>query len=221
MIRALLLLILMALPVAAEPTAWIAREGKHVNLIFRTQDAATALPLVHLAESDEPFVMLSWGDADYYTTADKSVGLALRALLKPTQASINIRLMNSLADAPQTKATAKLYALDVADEHVEAMLAVVRDALVDDDGEVRLLLSDSSWVGGDFYAAHDRRYWLAYTCNNWVAKVLKAGELPFSTLGSQLAPGLMAQHRVGWFTSKRYRQIAGLKSETVTRGDSP
>ena len=141
--------------------------------------------------------MISWGDAAYYVTSDKSLGLALRALSLPTQAAINVRPLHDLNEVPQTMGEAKLYALNPDTDQLEEMFRVIRSALLNETVAVQKIQSDNNWVGGDFYAAHDRRYSLLYTCNNWVAEVLRAGGLPFSPIGSQLSAGLIAQHRVG------------------------
>ncbi|MEM7077228.1 MAG: DUF2459 domain-containing protein [Pseudomonadota bacterium] len=195
---------------------WLAVEGKHTNLVLRTDDTHGQLPLPEAQLPAGRYVMLSWGDAAYYQASRKTLRMTLRALFLPTQAAINARALTSLSEAPQTRAQASLYGFKLRSNEMADLLAYVRSALVVRDGEA-VGLGGNSHVGGQFYLAHDRRYSLLYTCNNWTAALLRAGGQPFGTRGSQLPLGLKLQHRVARLLSSRYRQVSTRKPLVVRR----
>lgn len=200
------------------PNLWIVKEGKHTSLILRTLDTNDALPLAEAKTTNGPLVMISWGDAAYYQTADKTLKLTLKALLLPTRAALNARSLNSLSEAPQTRDKAKLYPITLDAEELTKVLARI-DSTLDANGVTQtdgtLTGIENEYVGGRFYPALDRRYSLLFTCNNWVADVLKAGDLRFSTLGAQTATNLVLQHKVRWLVSSRYREQTQFSSISV------
>jgi len=206
---------------------WIVKEGKHTSLILRTEDTQQRLPLIEAQNTSGPLVMISWGDAAYYQTRDKTIKLALRALFLPTPAALNARNLASLQDAPQTSERAKLYAFALEADDLSALLERIALAL-DENGQIRSdgLLAGvaNDYVGGRFYPAHDRRYSALFTCNNWVADVLKAGDLKFSRGSSQFAGVVVLQHKVQWLISSRYREQTRFRSQRIStqkRGQTP
>lgn len=203
---------------ASEPNLWIVKEGKHTSLILRTQDTETQLPLPEAQRAQGPLVMIGWGDSAYYQTQDKTLALTVKALLLPTKAALNARSLSSLNEAPQTRANAKLYPLSLSKEDLNQLLERIASALVlggPTQADGLLVGVDNSYVGGRFYPAQDRRYSLLFTCNNWVADVLKAGDLRFSSLSSQTAGNLILQHKLHWLLSSRYRKQTQFRSIRV------
>lgn len=205
---------------ASAPNLWIVKEGKHTSLILRTQDTQDALRLIEAKTSSGPFVMISWGDAAYYQTAKKTLKLTFKALFLPTRAALNARSLNALNEAPQTRGKAKLYPITLTAEALNQVMARI-DSTLETNGPTQadgnLLGVDNQYVGGRFYPALDRRYSLLFTCNNWVADVLKAGDLRFSTLSAQTATNLVLQHKVHWLVSSRYRKQTQFSSITVNQ----
>lgn len=202
------------------PNLWIVKEGKHTSLILRTADTTNALPLAEAKAAAGPLVMISWGDAAYYQTADKTLALTLKALFLPTRAALNARSLQSLNEAPQTRAKAKLYPLMLDARDLQKILHRIASTL-DTNGTIQsnglLAGATNNYVGGRFYPALDRRYSMLFTCNSWVADVLKAGDLHFSSLSSQTAGNLILQHKVSWLLSSRYREQSQFDSIPISK----
>jgi hypothetical protein len=216
LLLSLFFLTLFSIPAGAnalsnDANVWMVKEGKHVNLIFLRDDVERILPLS--MESPGHYVMLSWGDAEYYRTRKKTLKMTLRALFLPTQAAVNIRVFAHFDEAPQTSASAKLYAFSIRQRNVDLMLEKVGRAIVTSGSVTHL--GENEWVGGDFYAASDHHYSILYTCNNWIGEVLKVGGLPFSKRTTQLAPALVFQHKVAWGLSRSYREKSTFSSKKV------
>ncbi|MEM9060817.1 MAG: DUF2459 domain-containing protein [Pseudomonadota bacterium] len=174
------------------PVVHVVDHGYHSGIMIRPADlrrAALELDLIDGALGDRlrwltsrfpqaPWLEIGWGDAAFYqvtpTIGDIDVGLALRAILWPTESALQI--------VPIYLSPEDFLALDqgVSLRLSEAGLgALARELAETVPEDLPDAIGPSLYGGGAFYPA-TLSYHLFRTCNHWVARLVRAAGAPTS-----------------------------------------
>ncbi|HUC17292.1 MAG TPA: DUF2459 domain-containing protein [Acetobacteraceae bacterium] len=176
----------------AKETIYVIGRGWHTEIGLDA--AALDPPLLSLAARYPGAQALSFGFGDraYVLARNKGIGDALGALL-PNRGLILVTLLNT--SPPAAFGTRHVIALPVTHEGLDAIADDIWDSLATDHGHLPAPYGAGPYSGSVFYASRVR-YDGFYTCNTWVAAVLRAGGLPFDPAGVLFASQVMYQARM-------------------------
>jgi uncharacterized protein (TIGR02117 family) len=173
-------------------TVFVITYRYHTGLIVRARDVPeTAWP----ARRDFPeaeFLVMGWGEREYYPHDDPGVSLALRALFTPSPSTLNV--IPVTGSLPRTFPDSEIIELRVADSGFERMVEFVRDTYELDANGGGIAIPSGVRHQGRFYAS--RRTFHAFeNCNTWVARALQQAGLPIEPENTMTAAALLRQVR--------------------------
>lgn len=179
-------------PDAPAASIYVVTQGWHTGIVMRRADARPDLwPEV----ADFPSVrwlLVDWGDRDYFPAARFNLWYGLKALFWPTPSVVHVIGF----DAPprQQLAGTELVRVVLTREGLEALNRYI-GAAHERGGAPRVPpLLPSPYGAGWFYPGRET-FHLFRTCNAWVAQALRAAGLPVSARFVLLPEGVMRQLR--------------------------
>ncbi len=138
------------------------------------------------------YLSLGWGDAEYFPVREPTIGMKLRAALRPTPAVLH---MAGLPFHPRDVFPAnEVVELTTTTQGFEALIAYL-DASFDRGGAERAQASEPGLYRFSLFYPANGEFHLFNTCNTWTARGLKAGGWPIRVSGTVTAEDLMAQVR--------------------------
>ena len=181
--------------VAPAQTVYVINNGFHTDIAVPAKALAQrggALAQAAAAVPPDPWMVIGWGDASFYTARGISparVGDGLRALFRPGNPSV-IRIFGVSRDPAQAYAPGAATPVALS----EAGLARLLDRM-----EASMSISHGAPVRARTQTTPDEVFFdsvehfsLLRMCNHWTADMLAAGGLPTTPMLDGLAPGLMA-----------------------------
>ena len=171
---------------------YITSNGWHSAIVM----PRSALPPGAISEAadfpEAPYLSLSWGDAEYFPVREPTIGMKLRAALRPTPAVLH---MAGLPFHPRDVFPAnEVVELTTTTQGFEALIAYL-DASFDRGGAERAQASEPGLYRFSLFYPAKGEFHLFNTCNTWTARGLKAGGWPIRVSGTVTAEDLMAQVR--------------------------
>lgn len=203
-------------PEAPDRARWVAvvDHGWHAGLVVSAADlraaavalgredpeAASTLRQIAARHPSAPFLEIGWGEAAVYQGVrqidDLSLSVAARALFWPTPSVLHVV---PLAAPPARSLPGPAQrALALSDDGFTALAAGLAQTAGTDEGGRLSEIGPGLYGGGVFYAARPA-YSAVYTCNHWIAGLLRRAGVPASWLLSAWSGGLMAE--LGWRTN--------------------
>lgn len=169
---------------------YLVDHGLHVGLVLPAAGLQRHLPELKVIFPAARFVEVGWGDRAFYQSEQAGAGLALRALLWPTEAVLHLVPLSQPPD--ETFSGLPVLELGVSPAGLERLLREVAASFaLNEAGQLRVL-GAGRYGGGRFYASLES-YHLLHTCNTWVARRLVAAGLPLRPALAITAGGLMRQ----------------------------
>lgn len=169
---------------------YLVDHGLHVGLVVPAGELQRHLPAL---KDDFPAARLmevGWGDRAFYQDEQAGAGLALRALLWPTDAVLHLV---PLSQSPRVAfAGLPVLELSVSPAGMERLLREVAASFARNEAGQLKEAGAGRYGGGRFYASVES-YHLLHTCNTWVARRLVAAGLPLRPAWAFTAGGLMGQ----------------------------
>jgi uncharacterized protein (TIGR02117 family) len=181
-----------ATPKSACPTVYVIDHGWHTGIVVPARDFAPRAYFREKQFRDWRWLKFGWGDAAFYQTPDAGLGLALRALLTPTDTVMHVIGFNSRpARAYPTRET---LALKLSPSGYRKVLSYIKGSFaLGEDGRPTLSKDGKDGRSGYFKALGS--YSILRTCNTWLAQALVKGGLPLDPDDAARAEDLMAQLR--------------------------
>lgn len=188
------------IPAKAARIVYVVGNGWHTSIVLSRADlSATSWPRAHDFSNSE-FLEVSWGDWDYFQTPDASTWLALKAALVPTRSVLHVVGFDGAVPAAYPGA-------DVVEVHVspaglDDLVEMISDTFSTTDTTPRPGL----FPGSRFYAARGT-FHLFNTCNNWIARLLRAAGCPNRPGRAITAESVLRQtRRFGTVIARRDRE---------------
>jgi len=172
------------------PTVYVTNHGWHTGIAVPAADFGPTGFFREKTFGGWHWLEFGWGDAEFYQTPDAGLGLALRALLSPTDTVMHVVGYNN----PPAKAypTQETLALKLTPAGYRAVIAYIRDSFARDADGKPALSKDGIDGRSAFYKAVGS-YSIRRTCNTWLAEALAEGGLPLDPEEAGRAEDLMAQ----------------------------
>jgi hypothetical protein len=164
----------------------------HTGLVVRARDIPDgAWP----ARSDFPaaeYFELGWGEREYYPRDEPGVLRGLRALLLPSQSTINVIPITGTLDRVLSKS--EIVELRVTEAAFMRMVQFVRQSHeLGEDGKPIVIRSGVNQAGR-FYGS-SRTFHAFENCNVWVARALESAGVPVNPRAAVTAGMLLRQVR--------------------------
>lgn len=183
-VRALLLTLLASAcaqaplrPCVPTRTLYVVSHGWHSGIVVERADLVKRMPGLAAHLGSQGPVEIGWGEERFYQARQASVGMALRAALRPNPSVLHVV---PFAESPRQYFSGSQIAQVHTDEAgYGAALAVIAASFK--PGLERL--GPSLYGGGSFYRAEDS-FHLFNTCNTWVAAVTEKAACGASQSGS-------------------------------------
>jgi uncharacterized protein (TIGR02117 family) len=164
----------------------------HTGIAVRAHEVAeSAWP----ARRDFPgaeFLVLGWGEREYYPHDDPGVSLALRALFTPSPSTLNV--MPITGPLPRVFLDSEIIELRVSDSGFQRMLQFVRETFELDAEGRAIVIPSGVRHQGRFYAS-PRTFHAFENCNTWVARALEKAGFPVQPEDTITAGALLRQVR--------------------------
>ncbi|HEX7043458.1 MAG TPA: DUF2459 domain-containing protein [Burkholderiales bacterium] len=171
---------------------YVVTQGWHTGIVLRRADARPELwPEV----ADFPrvrWLLVDWGERDYFPAARFSLWYGLKALFWPTASVVHVTGFD--APPPQQFAGTELVRVGLTREGLEALNRYIGAAYERGGAPRAPPLRPSPYGAGWFYLGRET-FHLFRTCNVWVAQALRAAGLPVSARFVLLPEGVMRQLR--------------------------
>lgn len=159
-------------PAASCRTIHVVDNGWHTGIIIPARDFAPTRFLGSDYFKGKDWLEFGWGDAEFYQSKETSVGLALRALLWPTETVMHVYGFNGVPTRVFGKN--KVVTLRLSEPGYRKLLDGLRGGFARDaDGRV-MPLKRGLYGRSHFYQGTGS-YSAMRTCNTWIAEVLAAG----------------------------------------------
>ncbi|MCC4264391.1 DUF2459 domain-containing protein [Oceanimonas baumannii] len=148
---------------------YLVDHGLHVGLVVPAGELQRHLPELKEVFPAARFIELGWGDRAFYQHERAGAGLALRALLWPTEAVLHL--------VPLSQPPAVVFAglpeleLSVSSAGMERLLVEVAASFARNEAGNLRDVGAGRYGGGRFYASVES-YHLLHTCDTWVARRL-------------------------------------------------
>lgn len=152
----------------------LVNHGLHAGLLIARADLARALPALAETFATGDWVEIGWGDEDFYRTPQPSLGLALRALLRPTPAALHVQPIDG---TPRGLSGGEVVEIRLSEAGYRRLLAFVVASFGRSAQGTPTDLGPGLFIGSRFYRAKGH-YSLLRTCNTWLAEALAAGGCP-------------------------------------------
>lgn len=179
-------LLLIAAVQTQAASIWVEQEGYHTALVLPAAEAALHAPSLQGITEKTGYVRFGWGNRDYYGASRKTPGMALKALLLPTQSVVEVAHFGTLEQAGST-----LVKLEVASDELQDLMAFIASSFALNTKGLPVLTRTEP-TGFRYYQAHGR-YYLFKNCNNWTAKALQRGGQNVRYRSAFLASRVMRQ----------------------------
>ena len=166
----------------------IVSHGWHTGFVIPAQDIENKLPHLKQRFGNKPFLEFGWGDKGFYQAQEITAGLAIQAILWPTDSIVHVV---SLPESPQEYFPAS-EVLDIClpDQGYQALLQFITNSFYHD--ESGNIVADVKGIYGDsqFYQG-EGDYYLMNTCNKWTAKGLQSAGMDISPMFKLTATSVM------------------------------
>ena len=169
---------------------YLVDHGLHVGLVVPADGLQRHLPALKDDFPDVRLMEVGWGDRAFYQHERAGTGLALRALLWPTDAVLHMVPLSQ----PPNMAFPELPVLElsVPSAGMERLLREVAASFARNEAGNVKEVGAGRYGGGRFYASVES-YHLLHTCNTWLARRLVSAGLPLRPICAFTAGGLMRQ----------------------------
>lgn len=168
-----------------------------IGLARERADLAHALRAVVADYPAADWLEIGWGDAGFYRGArgveDVTAAMAFRALLLPTPSVLHV--VPGWGDPADAFPGAGRVTLALGEAGMVRLARRLAETIAVDAAGMPELQGRSLYGLGAFYAARPA-YHALFTCNHWIAALLRAAGVPASWSFSATSAGLMAELRL-------------------------
>ena len=167
---------------------YVVSHGWHTGFVVPAGDIQARLPQLKERFGDIPYLEFGWGDKHFYQAKEITTGLALRAILWPTDTVIHaVAVPKNPNEHFQNSEVEKLC---LSDGNFFSLTSFISNSFdKDKEGEI-LELINRVYDDSQFYQSVGD-YYLMNTCNKWTAKGLKSAGIDISPTFKLTASSVM------------------------------
>ena len=166
-------------PPTGEAVVYVIERGWHTDIGLPVTELSGPLSVMPAGYPGATFLTFGFGERQFLQARHPSIFLMLSALF-PSDSAL---LMTALKAPPEEAFDARdVVKLQISPTALAQLEAALWEALTKGPDGTPLRLADGPYLGSTFYAGHDT-YAGYFTCNTWVAKMLRAAGMIDSTNG--------------------------------------
>ena len=166
---------------------YIVNHGWHTGVIIPQHLAVHIDTAIVERFTAYQYLEIGWGDAGFYQSESITTGLALKALLLPTESVVHIAGFNQDPFTYFNKSD--IHAFEIPGEGIAHLMQFLKNSLAVENGKV-LTLGLGLYGDSQFYRGFGR-YHLWNTCNTWTAKAAHSAGIPIHPVFKLTAESVM------------------------------
>ena len=171
-------------------TVYITKRGWHTGILVKKTALDSLIPGLTMDFPDARFLELSWGDKKFFMAERSPVGLALRAVLWPTQSVMHVYGFTFLPDDYLKNDYVK--SIQLTRKGFSEMSLYMNQSFARDSSN-RIIPLEKNPRGMSNYYLSNLVYGGKRTCNTWTANALKQGDFPVRPFWALTAKNLLKQ----------------------------
>jgi uncharacterized protein (TIGR02117 family) len=171
---------------------YLVDHGWHVGIAVERRELSPAIWPESAEFSGFRYLEVGWGDADYYPTAQGSIGLALKAAFRSRGSVLHVAAFD--AAPPEFFGMSKIIEVTLSRRGLEDLARFVHATYVLDASGRPVAVAPGIYGHGAFYRATGR-YRLQDNSNTWTARALAVAGCPIDAAGAITAGGVMYEAR--------------------------
>ena len=164
--------------------------GWHTGIVVDRAQARLHLPALKDDFLSAKYLEIGWGDEEFYRADEITVGLALKAVLWPTDSVLHIVAIQKRPE--EYFFGSELIEISLSERGFRRLLQAINDTFLLDGQQKVHRLGKGIYGNSQFYRAKES-YHAFRTCNVWTAKVFRASGFPISPLYAITADNVMYQ----------------------------
>jgi len=175
-------------------TFYIVNHGLHTGIAVKRTDLTEIVPSLENDLQSGEYLEVGWGDERFYQAQTVTPGMAIQAMLWPTESVLHVV---GIPDTPQRYFPKnEILEISVHQPGYEKLLGYIADTFDrTSDGHITRL-GPGLYGNSHFYRATGS-FHTFNTCNTWVAKVIETSGYPITSDGIIRAENLLSQLRRG------------------------
>jgi uncharacterized protein (TIGR02117 family) len=174
------------------PFVYLVSHGWHVGIAVEQGELPPTIWPERAEFSGFRYLEVGWGDADYYPTAQGSIGLALKATFRSRGSVLHVAAFDV---APlEFFGMSKIIEVTLSRRGLEDLARFIRATYVLDTSGRPLVAAPGLYGHSAFYRATGR-YRLLNNSNTWTARALSVAGCPIDAAGAITAGGVMHEAR--------------------------
>ncbi len=166
----------------------ITNHGWHTGIVLSAQDAVEIMPFLLEKFGEAPFIEFGWGDRGFYQAQDITIGLALQAILWPTDSVVHVVAVYSNPEV--YFAGSQVFELELTNSQLKSLRQFISNSFFHDSNE-RVVKTVKGVYGHSQFYQGEGTYHLFNTCNTWTAKGLKSAGFDLSIRMKQTSGSVM------------------------------
>jgi len=171
---------------------YLVNHGWHVGIAIERQEVSAAIWPESAEFSGFRYLEVGWGDADYYPTAQGTIGLALKAAFRSKGSVLHVAAFD--AAPPEFFGRSKIIEVTLSRRGLEDLARFIHATYVLDASDRPVVLAPGLYGHSAFYRATGQ-YRLQDNSNSWTARALAVAGCPIDTEGAITAGGVMHEAR--------------------------
>ncbi len=166
--------------------------GWHSGIIFSRAEINDSLWPAIRDFPETQFIETGWGDADFYQADENTVWMGAKALLLPTSSVLHVVGFNR---PPEDYFRGyQIIKIALSDSGYNRLCTFIQNSYAKNDSGKVIPLGRGLYGESRFYKAKGK-YVFANTCNNWIAKAVRATGYPITPVYSCTSGNLFSQLR--------------------------
>jgi uncharacterized protein (TIGR02117 family) len=173
---------------------YVVSHGWHTSLVVPSVNAIAAIPELGERFDGTSYIEFGWGDKGFYQAQDITAGLAVQAMLWPTDSVMHAVGINKEVSAFFPVSDVQF--LPMTESEMSLLMTFISGSFARDEQALLLPTQDGLYGDSQFYTGVGN-YYLMNTCNNWTAKSLKSFGMDISVtfkLTSDSVMGYVKKH---------------------------
>jgi len=167
---------------------FVVSHGWHTGLILPGRQIRQKLPGLLKRFTGAAYIEFGWGDQEFYQAGDPGTGLALKAILWPTNSVVHAAALPDCVI--KYFSASEVVDLSIGPAEFDSLMQFISDTFYKNEKgsieEIGRGLYGSSW----FYKGR-RDYFLTNTCNKWTAEGLKSAGMDITPFFKVTAGSIM------------------------------
>ncbi|UCG28400.1 MAG: DUF2459 domain-containing protein [Bacteroidales bacterium] len=169
---------------------FIVRHTWHTGIIISKKTADQYLPAIRDDFPGVNYLEVGWGEKDFFTAEKGTVGLALKAVLIPTESVLHIM---PFKNHPFWYFKEEDFIeLTISEQGFINLAQYFSNSFALNSDSTSIKVRNNSNIGGQFYLSREKYHGFK-TCNVWIARAIKETGFPIGTFFALTSGNVMSQ----------------------------